>query len=192
MADFVLDCGDWREIQRFCVDFGVFFAKMAGYGGNWRGNNGNSREIRRVYVDMCKIWMTSFAGSIGCSALRFRLRYEKNGVNMADLYFFEISVRCDAKIALNCVNLVRSRAVETADCAAPDEPRVFRFFDSRQSAHCGRKSWRFAMGRTKFAPNRAISVLPRAAETVSRAALDELRVSRFSCLRQSVHCGGKS
>ena len=95
MADFVLDCGDWCEIQRFCVDFGVFFAKMAGYGGNWRGNNGNSREIRRVHVDMCKIWMTPFAGPIGCLALCFSVSVREKRRKSGRFVLF-LRFRCTA------------------------------------------------------------------------------------------------
>ena len=28
MADFVLNCGDWCKIQRFCVNLSIFFAKQ--------------------------------------------------------------------------------------------------------------------------------------------------------------------
>ena len=121
-------------------EFEHFLCKAAEFGSNWRENNGNPSEIRRVYVDLRKICMIPLARSIGCSALRFPVsvckKWRKSGRFVPLLAFG----------ALRCENRSKSRKLcafaHGGNCRLRRACRAAasRFSGLRQSAHCGGKS----------------------------------------------------
>ena len=95
-----------------------------------------------------------------------------------------------AKIALNHANYARSRTAEIAGYAVPAAPRASRFFGLRQSAHCGGKSRKFALGREKTALNHANYARSRTAETAGYAVPAAPRLPDFPpCARPRIAAG---
>ena len=110
-------------------EFEHFLCKAAEFGSNWRENNGNPSEIRRVYVDLCKICMIPLARSIGCSALRFPVsvceKWRKSGRFALFLRFRCAAARKSHLIAyFSCVRARRKllAAPHPSNRGLPDFP----------------------------------------------------------------------